>query len=69
MQNPRDIYASIARLLSRDGVVILHTERAPVNPVNLFDLLVVENGKVVVEVDDAFLEEIHDRAKEPARTP
>lgn len=68
MRNPRDTYASIHRLLAKEGVVILHTGRAPVNPVNLFDLLVVQNGRVVVEADEDFVEEIRDRAGDPVRT-
>lgn len=68
MQDSRETFASIHRLLQEEGVVILHTGRVPVNPVNLFDMLVVENGKVIVEVDDDFVGEMHDRASDPVRT-
>lgn len=68
MQKPRDTYASIHRLLKKEGVVILHTGRVPVNPVNLFDLLLARSSGVVVEVDDDFIEEILDRASEDVRT-
>ncbi|HET9476624.1 MAG TPA: hypothetical protein VFP63_03965 [Dehalococcoidia bacterium] len=68
MQDSRDTYASIHRLLAQEGVVILHTGRAPVNPVNLFDMLVAHSSRVVVEVDEDFIDEIHDRAGEPTQT-
>ncbi len=69
MQDSRETYAAIHRLLASEGVVILHTGRAPVNPVNLFDMLIAQSGRVVVEVDDAFVEEMHDRTGDPVRTP
>jgi len=68
VQKSRDTYASIHRLLEKEGVVILHTGRAPVNPVNLFDLLLARSSGVVVEVDDDFIEEVHDRGSEPTHS-
>lgn len=68
MNTTRDIYASIHRRLEKEGVVILHTSRVPINPVNLFDLLLARSSGVVVEVDEDFIEEIQDRSREPAPT-
>ena len=68
MQASRDTYESIHRLLATKGVVILRTGRAPVNPVNLFDMLVVQNGRLTIEVDDAFVREIRDLAGNSIRT-
>jgi len=67
MQASRETYESIHRLLATKGVVILRTGRAPVNPVNLFDMLVVQNGRLTIEVDDAFVEEMRDQAGNPVR--
>lgn len=68
MHKSRDTYASIHRLLEKEGVVILHTSRVPVNPVNLFDLLLARSSGVVVEVDDDFIEEVRDHASEPTHS-
>lgn len=68
MQSSRETYASIHRLLEKEGVVILHTSRVPINPVNLFDLLLARSSGVVVEVDEDFISEVHDRARDPAHT-
>ena len=64
-----DTYESIHHLLATQGMVILHTGQAPVNPVNLFDMLVVQNRRVAVEVDDSFLKQMQDLAGVPVRTP
>lgn len=62
MQDSRETYAAIHRLLASEGVVILHTGRAPVNPVNLFDMLVARSSGVVIKVADDFVEEIRAHA-------
>jgi hypothetical protein len=69
MQASKNTYESIHRLLANEGVVILHTGRAPVNPVNLFDMLVVRSNHVVVEVDEDFIEEMGDLASNTVPTP
>ncbi len=51
-------YKAIHRLLATQGIVVLHKGRAPVNPVNLFDMLVGQGRRVTIEVDDTFLEEM-----------
>ena len=68
MQTSTNTFGSISRLLATHGVVILHTGRAPVNPVNLFDMLVVQNGRTTIEVDDAFIEAMRSLAGDSART-
>ena len=68
MQTSTDTFESISHLLTTHGVVILHTGRAPVNPVNLFDMLVVQNGRSTIEVDDAFIEAMRSLADDSART-
>jgi hypothetical protein len=55
-------YEAIHRLLAEHGLVVLHKGQAPVNPYNLFDLLVGQGRRVTVEVDDAFVEEMGDLA-------
>lgn len=55
-------YESIYRLLETQGIVVLHKTRVPVNPVNLFDMLVGQGRRVTVEVDDTFVEEMRDLA-------
>ncbi len=69
MQASRNTYESIHRLLATQGVVILHTGQAPLNPVNLFDMIVVHNGRVAVEVDDGFVEEMRNLAGDSVPTP
>ena len=51
-------YEAIDRLLAAHGIVVLHKARVPVNPVNLFDMLVGQGRRVTIEVDDAFIEEM-----------
>ncbi len=58
MAVPNDTYEAIHRLLATQGIVILHKGRVPVNPVNLFDMLVGQSRSVTIEVDDTFLEEM-----------
>ena len=53
-----NIYEAIQRLLATDGVAILHRTQVPMNPVNLFEMLVSRGRRVTVEVDDTFLEEM-----------
>ena len=55
-------YEAIHRLLATQGIVVLHKTRVPVNPVNLFDMLVGQGRRVTVEVDDTFVEEMRDLA-------
>ena len=55
-------YESICRLLETQGIAVLHKRRVPVNPVNLFDVLVAQGRHVTIEVDDSFIEEIRDLA-------
>lgn len=55
-------YEAIHRLLATEGVAILHKGRAPVNPVNLFDMLVGQGRRVTIEVDDTFAEEMGNMA-------
>ena len=55
-------YESICRLLETQGIAVLHKKRVPVNPVNLFDVLVGQGRRVTIEVDDSFIEEIRDLA-------
>ncbi len=51
-------YEAIHRLLAEHGIVVLHKGQAPINPFNLFDMLVGEGRRVTIEVDDAFVEEM-----------
>ncbi len=51
-------YEAVHRLLATPGIVILHRVRVPVNPVNLFDMLVGEGRRVAIEVDDTFVEQM-----------
>ena len=62
-------YEAIHRLLATQGIVVLHKTRVPVNPVNLFDMIVVHNGRVAVEVDDGFVEEMRNLAGDSVPTP
>ena len=55
-------YETICRLLETQGIAVLHKKRVPVNPVNLFDVLVGEGRRVTIEVDDTFVEEMRDLA-------
>ena len=56
-------YEAIERLLATDGVAILHRTQVPMNPVNLFEMLVSQGRRVTVEVDDAFIEEMRGLAQ------
>ena len=60
-------YEAIHRLLATQGIVVLHKTRVPVNPVNLFDVLVAQGRHVTVEVDDTFVEEMRDLAGDSHR--
>ncbi len=51
-------YEAIERLLATEGVAILHRTQVPMNPVNLFEMLVSRGRRVTIEVDDTFLEEM-----------
>ncbi len=51
-------YETIHRLLAEHGLVVLHKGEAPINPYNLFDLLMGQGRRVTVKVDDAFVEEM-----------
>jgi hypothetical protein len=51
-------FEAIHRLLATEGVVVLHKGRAPLNPVNLFDMLVGQGRRVSIEVDETFIEEM-----------
>ena len=55
-------YEAIHRLLETQGIAVLHKKRVPVNPVNLFDVLVGEGRRVTIEVDDTFVEEMRNLA-------
>ena len=68
MAVPNNTYEAIHRLLATEGVVVLHKGRAPVNPVNLFDMLVGQGRRVTIEVDDSFIEEIRDLASDDAHS-
>ncbi len=58
MAVPNNTYEAIHRLLAEHGIVVLHKGQAPANPFNLFDTLVAQGGRVTIEVDDTFLEEM-----------
>ncbi len=51
-------WEAIERLLAMEGVAILHKTQVPMNPVNLFEMLVSRGRRVTIEVDDTFLEEM-----------
>lgn len=51
-------YAAIDRLLAEHGIVIIHKGGAPVNAVNLFDVLVGQGQQLTVKVDDDFQEKL-----------
>ena len=55
-------YEAIHRLLATQGIVVLHKTRVPVNPVNLFDMLVGQGRRVTIEVDDTFVEAMRNLA-------
>lgn len=55
-------YEAIIRLLATEGVAILHRTQVPMNPVNLFEMLVSRDRRVTIEVDDKFLEELGNMA-------
>jgi hypothetical protein len=57
-------YEFIHRVLSAQGIVVLHKGRAPANPVNLFDMLVAQGQRITIEVDDTFVEEMRNLAKD-----
>ncbi len=57
-------YEAIHRLLATQGIVVLHKARVPMNPVNLFDMLVSQGRRVTIEVDDSFVEEMGNLARE-----
>lgn len=54
----RNTYEAVLRVLSAEGIVVLHKGQAPLNPVNLFDTLVSRGRRITIEVDDTFVEEI-----------
>lgn len=58
MAAAKNLYESIHRLLAAQGIAVLHTGRAPLNPVNLFDTLVSQGRRITIEVDDTFVEEM-----------
>ncbi len=59
MSNNNTTFEAINRLLATEGVAILHRRQVPMNPVNLFEMLVSRGRRgVTVEVDDAFIEEM-----------
>ncbi len=60
MAVPNNTYEAIHRLLATQGIVVLCKGSAPANPFNLFDTLVAEGGRITIEVDDTFLEEMRD---------
>ncbi len=51
-------WEAIERLLAMEGVAILHKTQVPMNPVNLFEMLVSRGRRVTIEVDDTFVEEM-----------
>ena len=55
-------YEAIDHLLATEGVAILHRAQVPMNPVNLFEMLVSRSRRVTIEVDDTFLEEMRNLA-------
>ena len=58
MAVPNNTYEAIQRLLSTEGVVILHKTQIPMNPVNLFEMLMGRGRSLTIEVDDTFVEEM-----------
>ena len=58
-------YEAIHRLLATKGIAVLHKGQAPVNTVNLFDTVVAQGGRVTIEVDDTFLEEMRNLGATP----
>ena len=68
MAGSNNTYGDIHRLLATEGIVVLYKGQAPVNPVNLFDMLVAQGRRVTVEVDDSFIEEIRDLASDDAHS-
>ena len=55
-------YETIDHLLATEGIVVIHKGRVPVNPFNLFDMLVGRGRRVTIEVDDAFVEKMRNLA-------
>ena len=51
-------YEAIEHSLATEGVAILHRTQVPMNPVNLFEMLVSRGRRVTIEVDDTFVEEM-----------
>ncbi len=58
VSNNNTTFEAINRLLATEGVAILHRTQVPMNPVNLFEMLVSRGRRVTIEVDETVLEEM-----------